>query len=61
MKIILYLIYPTNSTYLSSITHVNFNECETLLRKYYQMDDASIITFLQIELENDNSKSYKSS
>ena len=57
VKIILYLIYPTNSTYLSSITHVNFNECETLLRKYYQMDDASIITFLQIELENDNSKS----
>ena len=51
------LIYPTNSTFLSSITHVNFSECETLLRNHYEIPDSTIITFLQLELENENSQS----
>ena len=51
------LIYPTNSTYLSSVTHVNFSECEAFLRSYYHISNSSIITFLQIELKNENSQS----
>ena len=50
-------IYPTNSTYLTSITHVNFTECEKILRKHYHIPDSTIMTFLQIEIENDDSKS----
>ena len=30
-------IYPTNSTYLTSTTHVNFTECEVLLREKFQI------------------------
>ena len=51
------LIYPTNSTYLTSLTHINFSECENILRKHYHIHNSSFITFLQIELENDDSKS----
>ena len=51
------LIYPTNSTFLSSTTHVNFTECEEILRNHYGLPESSIITFLQIEIENDNSNS----
>ena len=50
-------IYPTNSTYLTSITHVNFTECEKVLRKHYEIPDSTIMTFLQIEIENNDSKS----
>ena len=50
-------IYPTNSTYLSSVTHVNFSECEAFLRSYYHISNSTIITFLQIELKNENSQS----
>jgi hypothetical protein len=51
------LIYPTNSTYLTSATHVNFSQCESILRKTLNIPESSIITFLQIELENKDSKS----
>ena len=51
------LIYPTNSTYLISTTHVNFSQCESILRKTLNIPESSIITFLQIELENEDSKS----
>ena len=51
------LIYPTNSTYLTLMTHVNFTECENILRKHYKIPDSEMMTFLQIELENNNSKS----
>ena len=51
------LIYPTNSTYLTSTTHVDFNECEKKIRKHFNISDSNIITFLQIELENEDSKS----
>ena len=50
-------IYPTNSTFLTSVTHVNFSECESILRKHYKMPDTSIMTFFQIELKNDDSTS----
>ena len=51
------LIYPTNSTYLTSKTHVNFSECEAILRNHYKIPDSDIMTFLQIELNNEDSKS----
>ena len=51
------LIYPTNSTDLSEKTHVNFEECESILRKNYRLLNSSIITFFQIELDNPNSQS----
>ena len=51
------LIYPTNSTQLTTLTQVNFTECEAILRKHYNIPESSIMTFLQIELENYNSKS----
>ena len=51
------LIYPTNSTYLTTLTHVDFSECEAILRNHYHLPESSIMTFLQIEIENDNSKS----
>ena len=51
------LIYPANTTNLISTTHVNFSECETILRTNYHIPNSSIITILQIELENENSKS----
>lgn len=50
-------IYPTNSTFLTSVTHVNFSECESILRKHYKMPDSSIMTFFQVELRNDDSNS----
>ena len=50
-------IYPTNSTFLTSVTHVNFSECESILRKHYKMPDTSIMTFFQVELKNDDSNS----
>ena len=53
----LILIYPTNSTNLTFNTHVNFFECETLLRNHYHIQNSTVMTFLQIELENDNSNS----
>ena len=51
------LIYPTNSTDLSEKTHVNFEECESILREYYHHLNSNIITFFQIELDNSNSQS----
>ena len=51
------LIYPTNSTYLTNETHVNFSECESVLRSHYNIPDSSIMTFLQIEIETEDSKS----
>ena len=51
------LIYPTNSTDLTSMTHVNFSECENKLRKHYKIPDSDIMTFLQIEIENEDTKS----
>ena len=50
-------IYPTNSTYLTATTQVNFSECEALIRKTKKIPDSSIITFFQIEFENDEPNS----
>ena len=50
------LIYPTNSNFDSGTTHIIFSECESILREHYKIPN-STITFFQIEIENNNSKS----
>ena len=51
------IIKPTNSTPLPNTTHVDFNDCEKIIRKEYNISNSSIITFLQIEIENNNKNS----
>jgi hypothetical protein len=50
-------IKPTNSSYLENATHVNFTECEKIIREKFNMSNSRIITFLQIEIKNKNEKS----
>ena len=49
-------IRPTNVSYLSSTTHVNFEKCEKFLRYYYNISESKYITFMQLEVYNTNSK-----
>ena len=52
------LIYPTNiKINLTNITYVDFRECENKLRQYYNISNTTIMTFLQIEIENNDTKS----
>ena len=37
--------------------YINFTECESILREYYNISESSFITLLQLELYNNNSKS----
>ena len=41
-----------NSTILGNSTHVDFTECEKILRNIYEIDSESILTFVQLELNN---------
>ena len=47
-------IKPTNTPPLPNTTHVEFDECEQILRATYNISNTSIITFLQMEMDNDN-------
>ena len=49
-------ISPTNATYLSSVSHVNFTKCVDLLRTAYGLSPSRYITFLQLEINNTNSE-----
>ena len=49
-------ISPTNTTHLSSVSHVNFTICENILREQYNISKSRYITFLQMEINNTNSK-----
>ena len=51
------VIKPTNSTYLEDSTHVNFTKCENILREKKNISDLRIITFLQLEISNNNEQS----
>ena len=50
------IIKPTNTPPLPNTTHVEFNECEQMLRKEYNISNASIITFFQMEIYNEDNK-----
>ena len=49
-------ISPTNTTHLSNSTHVNFTKCENILRAHYNISASRYITFMQLEINNINSK-----
>ena len=51
------IIRPTNATPLPNTTHVDFDECEKKIREKKGISDSSIITFLQIEVDNKDEKS----
>ena len=50
------IITPT-TIFISSSTHVNFSSCEKILRKHYNISESRIIKFIQLVLNNKNSKS----
>ena len=49
-------IKPTNSSAFDNSTYVNFYECEQLLRNEYNISNDTIITFFQLELDNNDEK-----
>ena len=51
------IIKPTNSTPLPNTTRVEFDKCEQIIRKEYNIPDSSIITFMQIEIDNNEQNS----
>ena len=51
------LIYPTDSELLTNKTHIDFIECESVLKSHYNLSNDSIITFFQMEISNKNSRS----
>ena len=51
-------IKPTNSSFFYNSTHVYFEECEKILRKHYNISNSSILSFVQLELDNDDEKSF---
>ena len=40
------------STILGNSTHIDFTECKKILRNIYEIDSESILTFVQLELNN---------
>ena len=51
-------IKPTNASNFDNSTYVDFYECEKILRKSYNISNTSIITFFQLELDNNDEKSF---
>ena len=51
------LINSKNLKLPPNSTHVEFSKCESILRNYYNISNSSYITFLQLELKNNHSKS----
>ena len=51
------IIKPTNSTPLPNMTYIEFDGCERIIRKKYNISNSSIITFVQIEIENKDDNS----
>ena len=51
------IIEPTNSSFLNNSTYVNFKKCVDILREHLNISLSSIITFLQLEIYNNNSQS----
>ena len=48
------IIKPTNSNYFENSTYVEFYECEKILREKYNISNSSIITFFQMEINNND-------
>ena len=50
-------IKPINSSSLKNSTHINFNQCENILRKENNLSSEEILTFLKIEIYNNKDAS----
>ena len=50
-------IYPTDSTFLTNKTHIDFEECESTLKTYYNLSNQSTLTFFQMEISSKNEHS----
>ena len=50
-------IRPVNSSVNDNSTHIDFGECEKILREKYKIPDEEILTVLQIEIESKNENS----
>ena len=50
-------IKPINSSSLENSTHINFNQCENILRKENNIPSEEILTFLQMEIYNNKDAS----
>ena len=51
------IIKPTNSSFHDNSTHVNFQNCEDILRKHYNIPNSTILTFVQLEVNNNEENS----
>ena len=51
------IIKPTNSTSSKNSTHVNFQNCEDILRSHYNISNSTILTFIQLETKNNDENS----
>ena len=51
------LIYPTDSNLTTNKTHIDFFECESILKTHYNLSNQSIITLFQLEISNKNEHS----
>ena len=50
-------IKPLNASYQQNSTHINFKQCENILRDIYKIGPERIITFLQLEMVDNKEKS----
>ena len=51
------IIKEKNSNYFNYLTHINFEKCEDILRKTYNIPASEILTILQMEIDNINEQS----
>ena len=51
------LIYPSGSKLLANKTHLDFEECGSILRTHYNLSNKSELTFFQMEISNNNKHS----
>ena len=51
------IIKPTNSTYNENNTHIDFKQCEDIIRENSNISNSRILTLVQLEIENRNEKS----
>ena len=52
------IIKPTSFTSFQNSTHVDFDECEKVLRDKYNISNSSIITFIQMEIKKDDQNAF---
>ena len=50
------IIKPTNSSFFDNKTKVDFDKCEQILREKYNISNSSILSFFQMEMNEDDNK-----